>query len=530
MSGLSRQETIWLVEIEAYTGSGVETLRYSDIGYNTKPTDTPSNTHYEARVEDPGTFSVSMFAGGATGGVSEVGYGAVVLSNPDGDLDALRGYGFGRTITIKSLEGFQPSAAAYSTATTRFTGIVTHIEADFDLIRVYIRDELALLDRPFLEGRFAGTSTGATGIEGNTNVEGLDKLGAFGAGLRNVTPVLANASNEIYAFGHTKAGATKALTTVAAVRNAGATYTLSGTNRTNLAAMEATAPTAAQADTCTSESLIRLNGSVTGAITVDFSVVADSAATAGQVVDAILTEHGYTLETGTVTALDAKNSAVIAVLASQGESILQMCIRALESIGAYIIPSGTPGEYKLGRFEAPTGTAALDIVERMILQDDGYQIELLATDDADTGIPAYRVTASYDRNWTPQQPGELAGSVSQDNRAAFKEEWRRVVAEDTAIKTTHPEAPEIEITTHLRDESAASTEATRRLTFLKSDKTRLRVPLAATEAEGVDVGDKVTLTMPRFGLDSGKDFLVLGREDRFGEDTVILDIINSSAW
>ncbi len=532
MSGNTGVQTVYLVEIQAYTGATTETLYFSDGGYTTKPTDTPANVFFEPVIEDPGSYAVSVFSGGATGGDVEVGYGTVRLANPDGGLDALRTYGYGRTITIKSITARNPRDTAYSEASTRFVGVVDHVEADFDTLDVVIRDELALLDKPYTEARFAGTATGASTIEGNANVEGVPKPTAFGYGLRNISPVLANASNEIYAFGFNTNGSTVAANAVNAVRNAGATYTKSGVDRANLAAMEATAPTAAQADTCLAESLVRLNGSVTGAITLDVDMVTAASATAARVVEAILADHGYTLSSGTVASLDAKNSSPVGVYGAGGETILDLCVRALESVGGYLVPSGTPGVFTLGRFEAPSGSPVLAIEEWQIIEDGSYRIALLPTDDDRTGIPAYRLTGHYNRNWTVASPGELAGSVSQDDRADYREEWRKLVLEDATVKTKHPEARELEIYMHFASTSAASTETDRRLDFFKADNLRLRVPLA-TDLEGVSLvslGDYVTLTHSRFGLSGGGNFVVVGIEESFADGVTVLDIVNSGAW
>lgn len=717
-------KSTWLIEVGCYIdGTGESTLYYSDTGYNSLPSDTPANQHYSPRLVSPGSVARSIFDQGTTFGATSVGYGVVVLGNSDGALDALRDYGWSRSVVIKQITARQPEKAALSTAVRRFAGVVDHIESDFDEIRLVLRDELALLDVPIQGARFAGTSTGATGIEGDATLEGAPKPMAFGGALRNITPALANASNEVYAWNHDTDGATAATAAVSAARNGGATYTLSGTDRANLAAMEAATPTAGQADTCLAESLLRTNGSVTAAITLDVTVapqvtnlatysaqldngawtktrtsvsandatapdgnatadkivedgtassthfieqactitaadpvmasvylafdertrarvavegasgtlyvdanlsagtlgsatatggysgatatitaaggfylvkllgstatdtsvairvyLADSGgsitydgdsasglhawgamlavtsdaqpyiptvaspvaarpkASAARVAEAILAEIGYAIDEASLVALDGKNSAPVALYLESEFSALAAAQQALDSIGGYLIATNA-GTYKVGRFEAPTGSARKAIQEWEIADDGGYAIDMLPTDDEGTGVPIYRVVFGFDRNWTPQPPDGLAGSVSQADRAAYAEDGKRLVVEDTAILTKHPEAREIEIPSLLEQESDASTEATRRLAFLKAEKRRFRVPLhwtrAVWDADGstpLEEGDHVTLEMSRFGLSVASDFVVIGTEADFDGGVVFVDIVRSEDW
>jgi hypothetical protein len=897
---MAGEYTFWLVDVLAHDGSSEITLRYSDIGYTTKPGDTPANTTFEPRLNDPGSLSRSTFASGTTKGSVEVGYGRVILENADGALAALRGYGWGRQIRIWSITTrLDPNKVAFTNAVRQFTGIVSHVEADYDRIFLVIRDELGLLDVPLQDARFDGTSTGATGIEGNENVEGLVKPMAFGANLRNIALPLVNNSKEARGWNFDRSGAVKPTDALTALRNAGATYTLSGTDHADLATLFAATVTAGQADTCIAESLLRTSGSVTGEITADvtiapevtnllqysedfsnaawtkssasitanaatapdgiggadklveaaatadhmtyqavsfvsgnqytFSLYAKAAersavslllssaafgsgqqvtfdlanetatvdggapthaiteigggwyrvsitatatstvaanavaylfngtrsytgdgasgaylwgamlntgalkpylptavnrltyseqfdnaawskdvgitvtanstvapdgtttadtveqtttgtdveieqsvtvtpgtsnritfsvylkqgtaaytslytffsdsstkgsyliltwstlalsvgaadgggvvpydygikevgdgwyrlwmevddandgantsvkarfypaarqaftgtvymwgaqinegalrpyvkteavlnppkrveATAARVAEAILAEHGYSIEPDSLLALDRKNPAMVGAYFDEEITVLQAAQQVLESIGGYLIAAAS-GTYRVGRFEAPSGTVRKAITEDITLDGDGSALTLLPTDDNGTGIPSYRLTVAYDRNWTEQDADALAGSVSQDNRVLFGKPSLEVFAEDTSIQTKHPEAREAFIDTLLNDEADASAEASRRLTFEKSEKTRFRVPLPAEQARydsddstPLDIGDRVTLVTDRFGFSSATDFVVIGVDQLFGDGTVTLDVVNSSEW
>ena len=264
------ERTIWLVDVGAYVdGVGEVTLRYSDEGYATLPGDTPANTVYPAMLANPGALSRTLFAGGTTFGNVEVGYGSIDLDNSNGRLDALRSYGYGRPVTVRSITTAKRRGIPYSLAVVRFTGVVAYAEADFEILRLVIRDELGRLDVGYMPEVFAGTSTSTTGIEGNANVEGRLKTAAFGGFVRNFTPTLVNASKEVYAWNHGIDGATAPSAALAALRNGGGAYTLSGTDHATEAALFAATVGAATADTALAESLFRVNGSVTAGITAD---------------------------------------------------------------------------------------------------------------------------------------------------------------------------------------------------------------------------------------------------------------------
>ena len=103
--------------------------------------------------------------------------------------------------------------------------------------------------------------------------------------------------------------------------------------------------------------------------------------------------------------------------------------------------------------------------------------------------------------------------------------------------TKHPQAPETEVTTRLDVKAEAVAEGARRLAFLGSDKLRFRLPLTASRAvrdadrsTPLDIGDRVTFELDRFGLSAGEDFVVIGKDENFAANLVVLDILRSDLW
>ena len=84
----------YIAILKPYDVSGATelTLYYSDSGFVTEPGDTPANQYFDPRLVEPITFSRTMFSSGRVGGFSRPGYGNLILSNGDGELDDFAGY------------------------------------------------------------------------------------------------------------------------------------------------------------------------------------------------------------------------------------------------------------------------------------------------------------------------------------------------------------------------------------------------------------------------------------------------------
>lgn len=104
-------------------------------------------------------------------------------------------------------------------------------------------------------------------------------------------------------------------------------------------------------------------------------------------------------------------------------------------------------------------------------------------------------------------------------------EWSAVEASDVSVLTANLLAPQLEEETLLVSSANASTEASRRLTLRKVHRDRFEavVPLDSTTL-AIDLGDVVKLTHARFGLVSGRKFVVLGVEPNAIDGTITLNL------
>ncbi len=190
-------QNIYLVEITAYDPgiAGTKVLRYcTGAGYTTGPADTPTNTYYEPRVIQPGTIKQSMFDDGTTGGASKTGYGEIVLSNPDGELDGVLDYGLdGQQVVVRA---GQPGAPYPSGFATVLTGTMEQ-PVGGDKLSIRIRDRQAELNVPIQPEKYLGNNALPLGLEGVDDLKGKPKPLLFGS-RKNITPVLVNTSKLIY--------------------------------------------------------------------------------------------------------------------------------------------------------------------------------------------------------------------------------------------------------------------------------------------------------------------------------------------
>lgn len=191
---------IYLAELTVYDLSlGAErTLRYSTgLGYRTTPAETPADTIFQPRIQQPSLIRRDAFDGGTTFGASRMGYGEMVLANADGALDAFASYSFDqRAIVIRLGED---SAAYPGGFTTVFVGRMEVPEVGRKSVSIKIRDRQKDLDKSIMPARFLGIVSGTGGIEGDASLKGSVPPISLGGVIENATPVEVNTSDKIFA-------------------------------------------------------------------------------------------------------------------------------------------------------------------------------------------------------------------------------------------------------------------------------------------------------------------------------------------
>ena len=104
-------------------------------------------------------------------------------------------------------------------------------------------------------------------------------------------------------------------------------------------------------------------------------------------------------------------------------------------------------------------------------------------------------------------------------------EWRETSSTDTGVQAKHLLAPEVIEESLLVSESDASAEAARRQTLRGTKRDRLEIVVELNDdTDELDLGDVILLTSSRYGLDSGKQFRVLGIRPDAVERTLTLTL------
>ena len=489
---------IYLIEITAAVDAAGTTtiLRFASSGYTTEPGDMPANAQYLERLKQPALVRRDMFANGTTGGASRIGFGEVILINIDGGLDYLRNYGFdGRPLVVKVGD----PDAGFSSFKTVLTATMDLIELDSRSVRIRVRDRQFELADVLQTNRYQGTG----GLEGGDDVQGKVKPLVFGAVL-NVSPVLVDAALLIYQVADN-------VVAVSQVYEGGLAMT-AGAPYASTSDLLTVAPAAGEYRTF--QGFIRLGSSPVFGITCDVSegaTVADR--TAAQVLKRLALQVGISavdIDAGDVVALDALNSAEVGVYVEGESNALSVMDQVAQSIGAFY-GFDQLGKLRMGRFSAPVGSP-VGMIDQEVVVGDSLQRRL--TNDNDRGLPTYRARLLYRRNWTVQDRTQLAGAVTDAKALELSQANRTVLAEDITVLDKHPLSPELERDTVLVDKTAAQTEANRLLNLYKVPREIYEVVVHLRDEliDVLEIGKELNLAYPRFGLDAGKNFVILGVE------------------
>lgn len=500
-------DLVYLVELTVYDPaiSGTRVLRYcSGRGFATRPSETPANTYYEPGVLQPINFERAAFSRARVMGQGSAGYGVIELANADDALSGLLDYGFdGRSAVVRvGVEG-----AAYPSGYTTFlSGTMAGVEADATSIKISLRDLTEILDNPIQETLYAGTNSLPSGKEGTADdIKGQVKPLCYGR-CYEVAPIQVNTAKLIY---QVHDGAIQAID---GVYDNGYAITY-GTNRANLAAMEATAPSAGYYDTCLAEGLIRINETPAGRITADVrgDATGSYVNTVGSIVKRILTTKcgvsSGDIDDTSFTALDSAAGYDCGIYIAQDRSRQDVLNELLLSVGAWLAPSRL-GVWQVGRLIAPSGTPAASFVD-----DDIISITREATQDEDRGVPVYRVAVRYKRLWSTYSEQDILGGVDAARKAFLLSEYRTSTADDTSVRTKHLLSPKLERDTLLISSTDADAEAARLLALHKVRRDYVTVTVAIDETlVALDIGSIVQVTTSMFDYDAGRLFYVVGIE------------------
>lgn len=488
----------------------LQTFYVSDSSFVTSPTDTPANTAFIQCASDCGSIGLHAFADGRTGGATKLETGEIVLVNVDGQFDAWVNYSFdGRPVTIRSGE-----SGAYPGAFTNvMVGTVESIEATWKQVVIRLKDKQFKFDLPVRTALYGGTNALPSGLDGLPgDLQGKARPVAYGQ-VFNVTAPMVNTSRLILEVGP--------CASVDAVYSNGAALT-AGTDYTSQADMETNAPSSGGFRTWPAGGYIRLGNFSAEQVTVDLTQGAAAGnRTVAQVIKALALAAGLSsgeVSAADVAALDTLNSAVVGIWIDDATTTFANAMDQIAaSLGAWYGFDGA-GVLRMGQLTAPSGTPVLT------LYDYDCQDGIERRPPKDNGTPVWSVTVNHSKNWTVQTSG-LAGSASA--RAGFVGQERRAAnSADASIKTQWQLSDVLIVDGLLTTASDALGEAARLLALQKVRRDVFDVPvnISVLTNSAVRLMDVISIQLPRFGMNSGRLFRLIGIALNLSRGTVTFTV------
>lgn len=455
-------------------------VRYlSTVAYTTLPTDTPANRVYAPVVAGGVALSESLPLDGS----ATLSAGDIEIHNEDGALDDwLSGVWNNRRVQV-------------------FVGDVTWPRADFRLIfdgiaaglesrtagrlNITIRDKLQRLNTPVSETLLGGTTANKDRLQPITLGE-----------CHNISPLLTDPATHEYQC-HT--GAVESIIEVRA----------DGVPR---AITTAGVPAGS----------FRLTASPQGAITASVQGRTPYTNTVAGIVRTLATAYGTPterltgadLDAAQLAAFDAAHPQPVGIHISDRANVLQCCQTIAASVGAQVAMSRT-GQLRLLKIALPATGTATDVTPA------DYEAGSLEIAQRSTVIAGVRL--GYCKNWTVQT--SIDSGIPAEHKDLYAQEWLTSTARDATVASNYRiyADPPQDDTLLLRAVDAQN-EAYRRLNLWKAQRTVYRFKGYA-HLLTLELGQALTLTAPRFGLDAGKTGIVVGLESDWINRRVTVEVL-----
>lgn len=502
----------YIVTISALDPSGVqEDLMFSINGFVNQNPYAGAVGYYEARVVSPISKNIDMFSAGTTSGYNQIGYGYLELSNTDGGLDYLTEYTLvDRFISAKYFDTDSPT----TTMAGRLNGYVDSCNFSTDRLVINIKDVSKILDTPLALETYGGTNVLPDGLDGTDDIKGQVKPRLYGSVL-NISPVMVNTSKLIYQV------SLDGFDIVSNVYDMGVVLTNYGTNYTTLVDLEATAPPAGQyrVYSGTGGCFFRLGayppGGVAfpaGAITCDAENYDATNPTEYNYIKNVVHRLINSIESKTFAGFMSVTSYPYdyetGIYITDSITAISAISDILDSITGFLVFSELdPNFYLLGLLENPLSST----VNMFITQPDVMSIERVETGDSNKGIASWKQTLSYAKNYTVQNDSDLAASVTNAKRNVLKREFLSASEISMPVLYENPLSPEISKNTLILNQSDVLIELARIATLYNVGRVLFKIELPIIDYSPLpEIAYVVNLTFNRFGLQLGKNFIVLG--------------------
>jgi hypothetical protein len=527
---------ICLLEVDAWTGSHVERFYLSSKSFSSAPSDTPPNQFYDGRIVDLGSLQQSLSQNGGVFTKASVSETAADLANADRALDGWLNYGFdGRRCTLIWLAGAAQNVIS--------RGVIQGFESSdaSKTLRLKMRDRLAELNKPLLTRRYLGTTTGlGPTAEGSPDMAGTIVPYYFGAPAvmsgqigtylsSSVPSLLVNEFNLLYQFCGNAVYSIEVFDGGVPLPSIGDFGDLSSLIAAPLAG--------GRCATCLAQGIARLgdrpNKAVTANVTEGATASLRSAARVSQRMLALMTGiPSADIDTSTFDALHAFNPAEVGIYINDERTALDALGKVLESPGAAILPNDV-GTFQAVWIDDPALGASVKTFTLRDCLNTGATFQLFQgpTSEGD-GVPAYSVALTWGKVWRPMSAGDLAGDPTSPTDVvggAARREFLGLAShpsqiDDASVRIAHLFAAQLTGDTLFVNKADADTETLRRLNLNKVRRDRIVWPVPLDDAAGIQIGNVLTIDIPRFGYDGGRKMRVTGRAPGFTKRIMSLSL------
>ena len=452
-----------LVEAVAQIAGVETTLRMSTMGY----TDNALAQRYPALLSGRIEFTESLSLDGSP----SANFGDIRIINVAGERDHWLGYVWSNRPVRVYIGDSRWPREDFRLFLDGVTDDLT--EADENYLSIKLRDKLQRLNAPVTEDKIGGTGPNK------------DQLAPVLLGeCFNVSPQLVDPATHEYQFGRNGCEA------LIEARDSGVPVTVSATPATGRF-KHTQSPTTSGLMTCSAQ------GERPGGVYIN---------TVASLIRHLVTAYGtpslrFTaadIDQANFDAFNAANPQPVGVYLRDRANVNAVCQELAASVGAQMVVSRL-GKLQLVKVELPAPGTAVRIRPADI-EVDSFSLEFRPPVLAS-------VKVGYCRNWSLQP--DLQTGIPAEHKALYAEQWRTALARDSAVATRYQIHEEPEVTgTNLLRGADAEAEAQRRLALRRVPRSIFRF-VGLPALFNLRLGQRVTLTHPRYGLSAGADGMVM---------------------
>jgi len=511
---------IYLAELNIATSSGVATTLYFTSG----KTLSVSGQSYIAKIAQPAFYGQSISIDSSIGGAISPSIGELVLTNTKRDLDSYKGYIFeGKLLYLYTYDTVAQTKVLILTQT------IEQASFEWDRVSIRLQNRSTLLEKPLQTVKYGGTNTLPDGVDGVSDLKGKYKPLIFGR-VANISPVMVNSSKLIYQV------SSRPVEQIVSVMSNGNYITPMNTSPTTFAEFTAEVNPAESGkfvffSDAANGTLIRL-GMNFGTITcTSWDNISALSNTPAQIIKDVLLYAGLTstdwIESD-FTTLDSIIADNIGIVLSDGQTTSSVLTDICSSIGVWW-GFDANNKFRLYYF----GFSATPLMTLQTLSGTSpYGITSFEISNASVNgkaVPAKEVIVNYDKNWTVQDKANLAGimTVKYPDRVNWLgEEYRKVNAVNSTTLTNYPESQVFEYTTLLNGSIAATAEANRVKDLLSVKRFTISATarLSTSDLKSLYIGATIKVTIPRYDLSEGVNFIITSMEVDYYNSTVNLTL------